>query len=100
MELKHETIQEVHCVDYGDFDEFINRIYNVKDYSIITNEELNNDSHKLFHVVKEKLEDWDKETLERFIKGEDPSWVTQILLQDLCNRDLIEPGRYLIEVCW
>jgi hypothetical protein len=100
MNLKHEKF-EVIAVDYNDFDKFIKEIYQI-DYEIIVDEELNNDSHKLFQIKKEELKEWDKEKLKKFLKsnGKDESWCAKLLLTDLCNQDLIEPGWYLIKVCW
>ena len=90
----------VHQVEYYDIDNFVKQVYGY-DFSIAASEELKNDSQKTFLVKKEELDEYEKETIEVFMKcGEDHGFMTGVLLNDLCNKGFIEPGEYLVNVSW
>ena len=41
-----------------------------------------------------------KEKIEKFIKTGNENYMLTYLLQDMCNRDIIEEGNYLIDISW
>lgn len=71
-------------------------------FSIIANEECSNDvSLSYLDISREKLDKFDEEELNNFIEQKGlPHISISTLLQDLCVKELIEPGDYLIYVCW
>lgn len=95
---------EIKCylIDSHELSRFINQEYNKKGtYEFSYDEEVSNDSQHLFPVKKEKLYEWDERTLEEFVNtGYSNSKLTAILLTDMCNRDVIPEGNYLIKVNW
>lgn len=87
-------------VDYGDFERFVKETYG-QDYSFVASEECGNDSVHNFNVTeKEALDEYDQKRLATFKELGSYSFFNRTILQDLVNRDLIEPGNYLISVCW
>lgn len=87
-------------VDYGDFERFVKETYG-QDYNFVASEECGNDSVHDFNVNdKEALDEYDQEKLDTFKTTGRYSFLNRTILQDLVNHDLIEPGNYLISVCW
>jgi hypothetical protein len=56
------------------------------------------DSIKIFHIKKEKLSHWEKVELKKFINKNEYFYIIEILLQDMCNRNIIPTGKYLVYV--
>lgn len=87
-------------VSYRDIGKFIQEVYGIPYYNPVATEEWSNDSCHEITVKNEELDNWDLEKLEKVKVGKEPSWSFRAVMTDLCNRDLIEPGDYLIDVCW
>lgn len=86
-------------VDYNDLDTFINKVYGIKGFSCAATEEWGNDSQHRVYVEKKPLASYDAPKVEKNnILNAD--YNLRAIMQDLANRDLIEPGIYLINVCW
>jgi len=103
MNLKHVKKQLI-VVDYGDLDEFISDIYG-REYEIVADLELMqegifNDVSKSTLVKKEQLDKWQQGELNKWKTSGRGNRMFHTLMTDLCNRDLIEPGEYLIEISW
>ena len=81
------------------FDQIVNRAYGKTDFSLVANEELSNDISKKYTILKKKLSEYDQKDLAQFIDS-DKSWVSYILIQDLCNKGILEEGVYIINVSW
>ena len=81
-------------VDYDDLEIFINQHYK-SHYNIIAANEWNNDSSYPVEAEKGELTDYELGELEDFNYCR-----VSIILHDLCNRDLIKEGVYLIQVSW
>ncbi len=95
-----KTILEV---NYSHLETYIEEVYGIKEFSFVADQEMSNDSEKSFLVDKvEPLNEWDQKNLDEFVnsKGKIGTFMTDTLLQDLLNHSLIEPGEYLISVCW
>jgi hypothetical protein len=104
--MKKETVI---TMDYGELDEMVTKTYNFRrgDYEFIVVEECGNDSSHRFSVEKTKvldptnaLDKWDLEKLEKIKTGNVPSSSNHVIMQDLVNRGVLEPGIYIIEVSW
>lgn len=98
--LKCETV----CykqVDYYELDKFIQTAYGIKEFSCVDDQEWNNNSKYTVWAEKEPLHDFDQKKLEEFLSGKSrPDYMLRTLLNDLCNKGLLEPGKYLIAVSW
>lgn len=98
MNLKVEK-KTLFVVDYNDLDSFISKTYG-REYEIVADLELMNDMSKSTIVKKEPLDQWDLNNLHEWITTGRKNWMFHTLMTDLCNRELIEPGEYLIEISW
>jgi len=65
-----------------------------------SDEELNNDISKSYSVRKRKLNKYDLESLERFKNKEHVMCMSYILFQDLCNKEIIAEGKYIVDISW
>lgn len=98
LKCRQET---VFSVDYGDLEEFIKHIYGNKQYEFACAEEVSNDTIKRYKVdKKEEISDYDLKKLNSFKAGNFESWITRLLLQDMVNNGILQPGTYSIDVCW
>ena len=99
MELKYNK-QTVLKVDAFDLETFINETYGLGDnqFSFQATEEIGNGEEKEISVYKKELDDYDKNKLEEFKFKGHISYGTKLILTDLCNRDLIPYGNYLISL--
>jgi hypothetical protein len=92
---------EITILDYNEFDALVQRVYNRPDYSIVWAEELNNDSSVHYAVGNKDLLEGEEEDLSEFAKGKNGGlYMSFTLLVDLIRRGHLEPGHYLISVCW
>lgn len=102
MKMKVETRKVLyHTLDCYELAKAVNEFYKpTSEWDFISDHEANNDSDYSFDVDG-KIDDYDKERLERFKKDSNSEgWMTQIFLDDLCKQELIPKGAYLIKVCW
>lgn len=104
MELQHE-IKTVFLVDYNDLDSFISQEYGYQ-FESIADQEWSNYMSREFTVEKkpfdinDTLDKYDIEELEEYIKTGEGNFILQILLRDLCVRNRIKPGHYVINISW
>jgi hypothetical protein len=60
-----------------------------------------NDTSYSETVKKEPLGDYDRETIERCVaQGGFEDYHLGIFLNDLCNKDILPPGEYVVTVSW
>jgi hypothetical protein len=88
--------EEYIVVDYNDLNDFVSNHYG-KAFNVVEDWEMSNDSYISFNVSEGKVDKYD---LEEFIEEGSYSYLTRTILIDLCNKGLINPGKYLIEVSW
>jgi hypothetical protein len=99
MQLKI-TPKCVYEVDYSDLEVLVNELFGT-DWSFVINEEARNDSNHTFNVIKNSelgSNEYDRFDFKDFLTENIIS--TRLLLNVLCNQDLIEEGDYLITVSW
>lgn len=96
LKYKKETF---FTVNYSDFEELVKKLYGIE-YRFAAFEECSNDTVHAFYRVNGNLSYYELEDLEDFKSGEKQSFMASILLADLCKQGYIEPGNYLIDVCW
>lgn len=86
-------------IEYGDVEEFIREQTPFTKYCIPPNEECGNDTSIHVSVRPKDLDQWDKKEWEE--SGEDGwSYSLGVILNKLCFDGKIDPGIYIINVCW
>jgi hypothetical protein len=98
MELKIKKA-EYYEVNDSDLNAFIKEQYG-QEYDFASCEEAIADNSRIFSVKSGNLYPNDLSKLKDFKSTGRCNYFTDILLMDLCNRGLIEPGEYLIRVSW
>lgn len=90
---KHIT----YSIDYNDLNSLIKKVYDVDFESCL---DQSNDS-TLFISVDGILSRFDQTDLEVFLSTESQEYNTlRLLLNDMCRKNLIEPGQYLVNISW
>jgi hypothetical protein len=86
-------------MDWNELEEIVNKTYGINNYNFVASMECGNDSAHQFDVSKiEKPDEWYMKQIAD-IKN-NPNVSPYAIMQDLVNRGAIEPGDYLITVCW
>lgn len=110
MPLKIRETKTVHFVDWHAFNEFIEAEFG-HPFEIVADQETSNDSSLSFSVTGKRfnpdtkeyepgITDYDREDVEEFRETGSYYFLASRLLEYLCVEGKIEPGEYLIEVCW
>ncbi len=88
-------------VNSNELDNFVHENYKwAKNYEFVPMEECGNDSSHSF-TVKGQLDDSDLEEWEEFKrKNGYLAYQNSLVLNKLCADGFIEPGEYLVNVCW
>lgn len=94
---KHVSFYEV---NWYDLEELICKIYSI-DYEFQADVECDNDTSHDFNIKKEVFNDWDRDRLKDFIdtNGRKTN-MTRVLLKDMCNKGILSPGNYLIQISY
>lgn len=91
-----KTTEKTFYVDYDDFDEFVQQIYD-ESYEFAAIQEAGNDSSHEFGVTGD-LDDYDEEDAQGIRNGVvRDNW---LLFNVLCADGYIEPGNYIVRVSW
>lgn len=86
-------------VDYRDLERFIAEEYGLDEFCAI--EESPNDSTHQYNVSKEEIDEYNQKRIDKIIKHKSSAhWELGVILIDLCNKDKLEEGDYIMEVCW
>ena len=92
-------VQRIMTVDYSDLEDFVKQVYKAEDYDFVATEECGNDSQHSFSIDG-KISKSDQKDADQIRQGIINSYQNYLLLNTLCADGYIEPGEYLIEVCW
>jgi hypothetical protein len=101
--MKTKTVIEI---DYNEFEDIVRKTYGLAErdsnaYSFVATEECGNDSTHEFVVDKiEKLDEWEIESIHKLIAGKCPTYCNDTIFQDLVNQGILQPGTYIVNVCW
>lgn len=98
MELKVER-EVILKVNDDDLQRAIKAFYG-KEYEIVSCEEWPNDTQHRLSIKKTILHQYDLTKLEQWLEGKPVNFILRSILIDLCNKNEIEPGTYLITVSW
>jgi hypothetical protein len=86
--------------DYDDLETLVQEVYGIDDYSFTDVQECSNDSTHTF-VVEKVTEQFYKADAKLIRSGKRvPRHRNGLLLNCLCADGHIEPGEYIIDVCW
>ncbi len=97
------TKVSVNAVSYREIEKLINEHYGrggKHAFNVVADQEWGNYEEHEVSVGKEELDEYDAEQLTKFKAGNNPKYVLETLLQDLCNEGKLEPGDYLIKIYW
>jgi hypothetical protein len=89
----------VYLVDYNDLDVAIQKYFGRKDYECVAAQEWNNYSSYEFDVTDE-LDRYDEIYIDDFRSGKRYAYSLHSLLNKMCKDNIIEPGKYIIQVYW
>ena len=90
------------AIDYSKLERLVQAAYDIPEWSFVADNEMNNDSEKEINIKAEELDKYDAGKLEEFItsKGRKGSYLTTTIMTDLCNKNILQPGCYIVSVCW
>jgi hypothetical protein len=99
------TERVVISCEYREIEKLIDKYYGEKcgfkeRFEIPCLEQKGNDEDWEVDVDKREIYESDKKYLKPDDKGRYRQWSTRTFLNDLCNRDIIKPGSYLISISW
>lgn len=79
-------------------EELILKVYNKR---LQMTESPNDTTHEFDVEANNDEYEYDKETVEKALKdGYMPCWQYYTILNDLCSKGYIKPGRYFVRVSW
>lgn len=100
MTLKTVT-KTIHEVSWSDLEQFVAEKTGVNDYSFVAVEECNNDSIHEFNVSADNDSFFGPEDMDEWIASNGNTFISNNEILDwLCINGHIEPGIYLVSVCW
>ena len=93
-----------HYVESGDLENFIGEVYG-KEFNVALDQEVGNDSAATFLVSSISVKNLNSRDAERFNDFmESPQGESYLLagklLNDLCFKEMIPAGKYVVNVCW
>lgn len=84
---------------YGEFEKLVvEHLLPGVDYNYACEEELSNDTSKVYHATK-KTDKWHDSDIAEAKKGK-TSYKASALLNELCKLGHVPEGEVLIEICW
>lgn len=87
-------------VKYSDLNKFISEMYDM-DFNIIHDQECSNDYVVELFAEKNGLGECEKKQVAEWSKeGGKTYYLASSILCDLCDKDLVDEGAYLIDICW
>jgi hypothetical protein len=85
-------------VEESDLTRFVQEVYD-ENYEFVAVEECGNDSSHTFRVTG-VINKYDETDAKKIRDGDIPIYSNGLLLDVLCADGYIEPGEYVVEVCW
>jgi len=92
-------------VDYNEIEDlidahFMNSNHINGGFRLAADQESGNDTSVDIYVEKQELGEYELGTMAKIQAGKWPSFSLSLLLTELCNRDIIPSGSYLIRISW
>ena len=105
MSMEKFKKQEYYTISCGEFEKLVKESYGMDseaEFSFAEARECSNDSDHSFLAERRELDEYDQENIQKLI--EDPAsagyCTIDTIFDDLCNKGIIEPGHYLVSICW
>lgn len=95
--IKKET---VFTCEYHDIEKLIQDTYGIEEYNLPCIECCSNDTSLTYTIDKTPLREYQEKRIKEFIEEPNKEYMTQTFMGDLCNKDIIEPGKYVVNVSW
>jgi hypothetical protein len=86
-------------VDASDLNVFVS-LHTNRAYDVVATLEGSNDTEHKVYVNSHALDGYDQNNLDVWRTGEGVDPHPRVVLTWLCSKGVIEPGEYLISVCW
>jgi hypothetical protein len=87
-------------ISWDDINEIVRTYYGHGEFEMVVNGEWGNDSSHQFDV-EPVVDNYAKKDAEKFRRGDKPRDLSNgDVLNILCEDGWLEPGQYLVEVCW
>jgi hypothetical protein len=106
-QMFNPKVKTVFSVDYKEIEALIDEHYGEKagfkdSYELPCLEERGSGNGEDWEISvrKEVISEYDQEYLTPDEKGKYRQWSTRTFMTDLCNKDIIPPGTYLIDISW
>ena len=100
MDLKH-NVRTIYRVDAFDLDDFLQSHFG-GNIEVNAAWEMGNDSSFSMTVVDDPLEDYEQEIIDNYVANENDYQhsTPRHLMQALAIQGIVEPGEYIIDICW
>lgn len=93
--------KEVFSADYRDIEELVQTHYGLDYWRFAEDTESGNDTSHEFNVARDAQSEWEKQDIQAFRESKGTKvYMAGRLLNDMCDAGLLEPGEYVIRVCW
>lgn len=87
-------------MDDQEFNDLVKKTYN-QDYEFVADMECGNDTQHTFEDINiNPLSEYEQEEIAEFKSSGDTNYSARTLLTDMYINGVVEPGNYLITVCW
>ncbi len=94
------TTKTINFIDYNDLEEFLCKTYGLDEVSVPSILEASNDSSHTVWASKGPLDKYQEIEMKKFLENPYSVYGLHTIFKDLCNKDLIAPGNYVIQVSW
>lgn len=92
--------KNIYVLEYSEFNKIVKDVYN-KDFEFAADTECSNDSEHLYsNIGKYGLTEFEKDEIKVFKQSGKYNFITQFLLEDMSEKEIIPKGDYLITVSW
>lgn len=92
------TEETTYSIDYSDLNEIIRKEYSCPNFECALDQ--SNDS-TISISIDGNFDKFDQKRFEKFLQNKKQEYdTTQLLLQDMCRKEFIKSGLYLIYICW
>jgi len=100
MKSKMDAFEQktVFAISYSDLDKLMSEFIG-REFQIIADHEARNGSSLEFNIDDKDPRDYHEATMKKLRAGRRLTFVARDVLQTMCKKGWIEPGRYLVE-CW
>ena len=93
--MRKRTIIEA---DYSEIENLVRPLFSK--YGFVPVQECGNDTSHQFNGINGELDKFEQDDINKWYAGEFVGYSNDAILNHLCHLGIIEPGDYIIKVCW